>query len=107
MNSKSSPQPLKDILNPLMKRWADEKRPGAEDIRRMWRKLVGTKAAQHSCPTSLRKGELLVAVDTSVWLWNLSLRRGEFLKELQASWGSDSVQSVRFKIKPLSKKDSN
>lgn len=101
----SGPQPLKELLNPILKRWADEKRPGAEQIQDSWKKVVGARAAQHSRPTSLRKGELLVAVESSVWLWNLSLKRAEYLEKLQTLWGPEIVRSVRLKIKPLLQKD--
>jgi len=90
---------MRDLLSPLVARLTVAKHPSAEEVDRLWRKLVGSKAARHSHPTSLRRGELLVAVDASVWLWNLSFQRQRLVEELQAAWGPETVAAIRFRMK--------
>ena len=94
----SAPQAISDVLSPLMTQLTATKRPTADEVGRLWRRVVGAKAARHSRPTSFRLGELLVAVDTSAWLWNLSLQRPKLLKGFRAAWGPDLVTSIRLRI---------
>jgi len=93
------PQRMRDLLSPLVAHLTVARRPSAEEVDQLWRKLVGSKAARHSRPTSLRRGELLVAVDTSVWLWSLSFQRQRLVEELQAAWGHETVSAIRFRMK--------
>ena len=101
----ATPQPIGDVLSPLMTRLAEAKRPTADEIGRLWRRLVGAQAAQRSRPTSLRRGELLVAVDTSAWLWSLSLRRPKLLAGFRAAWGPEQVTAIRLRIRTASPRD--
>ena len=95
-----APRRVEEILSPLMARMTVARRPSADEVAALWRQLAGPRAAQHSRPTSLRQGELLVTVDSSVWLWNLSLQREALLKGLQAAWGMDAVSAIRLRIHP-------
>lgn len=97
----ATPQRISEVLSPLMVQLTEAKRPTADEVGRLWRRLVGTQAAQHSHPTSLRRGELLVAVDTSAWLWHLSLRRPKLLSGFHAAWGPDSIATIRLRIKTV------
>jgi len=94
-------QRVQELIAPLVARLAAAKRPSADEVSTLWRRLVGPKAAKHSHPTSLRGGELMVAVDTSTWLWNLSLQRPRLLEGCQAAWGVDTVTMIRLRMKPL------
>ena len=91
---------VEEILTPLIAQLTVAKRPTADEAAKLWRRLVGPTAAKHSQPTSLRRGELLVVVDTSAWLWNVSLQRPRLLEGLQAAWGSEAVTAIRLRIKP-------
>lgn len=97
----SATQRVQELVSPLVARLAAAKRPSADEVAALWRKLVGTKAARHSHPTSLRGGELMVAVDASTWLWNLSLQRPRLLEGCQAAWGAATVTMIRLRMKPL------
>ena len=94
-------QRVHDLVAPLVARLAAAKRPSADEVTTLWRALVGPKAAKHSHPTSLRSGELLVAVDASTWLWNLSLQRPRLLEGCQAAWGAETITTIRLRMKPL------
>lgn len=97
------PRRVNEILSPLITQLTVAKRPSAEEVAQVWRRLVGPQAAKHSQPTSLRRGELLVAVDTSAWLWNLSLQRQRLVEGLQMAWGGEAVTIIRLRIKPWAK----
>ena len=94
------PKRAQEIVAPILTAMAAaaNQQPSVEEAGTRWRKLVGAKAARHSRPTSLRRGELLVAVDSSAWLWNLSLQRQELLEGLRAAWGPETVKAIRLRI---------
>ncbi|OGX38970.1 MAG: hypothetical protein A3C53_03605 [Omnitrophica WOR_2 bacterium RIFCSPHIGHO2_02_FULL_68_15] len=95
----STPQRISDVLSPLLTQLVEAKRPTADEVGRLWRRIVGAKAAKHSHPTSLRHGELMIAVDASPWLWHLTLRRPKLLEGFRATWGPDQVTTIRLRIK--------
>lgn len=94
------PQRVEAILAPLITALTVTKRPSADEVAQLWRRLVGPRAARHSRPTSLRRGELLVAVENSVWLWNVTLQRQQILEGLRAAWGAEAVTALRCRIQP-------
>lgn len=98
--SAAAPQRISDVLSPLLTRLAGAKRPMADDVKRFWRRVAGAQAAKHSHPTSLRDGELIVAVDASPWLWYLTLRRPKLLEGFRTTWGPDHVTTIRLRIQP-------
>jgi predicted nucleic acid-binding Zn ribbon protein len=75
--------------------------PAAEDIESIWKKVAGKKASAHTKPASLRKKCLVVNVDGSSWLYELTLRKGEFLKNLKKKLGSDKIKELQFRIGEL------
>jgi hypothetical protein len=68
-----------------------------ERIREQWAGVVGPDGARRSRPESLRQGVLTVAVDSSPWLHELTLRSGELLARVQASHGG-AVTALRFAL---------
>ena len=53
-----------------------------EEIASVWAHAAGRKAAGHTRPISFRKSVLLVNVDSSSWLYELTTRKKEILKKL-------------------------
>ena len=97
--TRQQPHAVRDLLTPFLAQVTATSRPSAEEVARRWRQLVGAQAARHSQPTSLRGGELRVAVDTSAWLWNLSLQRPTLVRALQAAWGPEAVTVIRLRMR--------
>ena len=95
----ATPRQIHEILSPLVGKLTVARRPSAEEADQVWRKLVGRKAASHSRPRALRGGELMVAVDSSVWLWHLSLQRQRLLEGLRAAWGQEAVSTIRLRMR--------
>lgn len=68
-------------------------------ISEVWPQVVGGKIARHTRPVMIRKGKLLVNVDGSVWLYELTKRyKGRLLKKLQKKVGEKTLREIQFKI---------
>lgn len=61
-------------------------------LQREWSTLFGEPLSLHTCPADLKKGELLITVDSPLWLQQLKFFKGEMTAKL-ASYG---VTGVRF-----------
>jgi hypothetical protein len=68
-----------------------------ERIRERWESIVGPEGSRRSSPESLRQGVLTVAVASSAWLQELTLRSGELLARVQSRHGS-GVTALRFAL---------
>jgi len=63
-----------------------------------WARVVGREIAQHTHVSGLRSGELMVAVDSSVWATELSAMGTHLLERLNQALGQTAVKSVRFTV---------
>ena len=72
--------------------------PTSDEIGAVWKEVAGPKAFAHSRPASLRKKRLVVAVDGSAWLYELTLQKGDLLKGLKKHMGSDKIEQLQFRI---------
>ena len=76
----------------------DRRRAEAEVVK-VWNNLLDPDIVAHAQPTGLRKGTLVVAVDSSVWLSELvRYRRKEILNRLQHSFGRDCIARISFRV---------
>ena len=88
---------IKSIIGKLDK----EANPTSEDIEKIWRDIAGGKTSSHAKPVSLRKKRLVINVDGSSWLYELTLRKNELLAKLKKRLGEDKVKELQFRIGEL------
>ncbi|MCM8761243.1 MAG: DUF721 domain-containing protein, partial [Candidatus Omnitrophica bacterium] len=63
-----------------------------------WRRAAGDDAAKHSKPTTLKKAVITVSVDSSSWLYELTMRKKEILNKLEKAIPNKKIKDVRFRI---------
>lgn len=93
----TSPRPVADLV--LLAMPALEEPLVADRIRRAWPRLVGPEAARRSRPETLSNGRLVVAVDNSPWLQELSLRAAELTERLGREFSA--VRSLQVVLGPV------
>jgi len=64
-----------------------------------WRRLVGPAVARHTAPADLRDRTLQVAVDSPVWMQQLSFLRNELLRNL-GPYGVDRLTFRLGRVRP-------
>ena len=67
-----------------------------------WGEIVGENFSKGTQPTRLIRGVLMVKVESSVLLNQLSYIKGEILKRLSDKIGKGVVKDVKFKIGRIS-----
>jgi predicted nucleic acid-binding Zn ribbon protein len=59
-----------------------------------WDSVVGDVVSQHATAAAIREGTLFVDVDSSVWMQELQLLRGEIIERLNAHCGHAFVKQI-------------
>ena len=93
--------PIADILPLLMKKLGVEDRSWMERLTEEWALLVGKDLAVHARPGRLENMSLVVFVDNSVWLSELSrYGRRQMLSILQKRFGAERIRSIVLQLDP-------
>lgn len=87
------PRALRDVLTEVLGglRLGD---PAEARLFAAWPRLVGAEAAKASRIEKLEAGRLYVATDSSVWGYELGMRRESLRKTLNEFLGTDTVKEV-------------
>ncbi len=67
-------------------------------MQEVWERLVGKEAAKHSWPRQLTRGRLLVEVENSGWMYNLSLKKNQLLQGLVELLGASRMKELSFRM---------
>ena len=88
---------LKNIINGITKKGGLTE----EDVAAAWDGAVGKNAAAHSRPRSLKDSRLIVNVDGSSWLYELTVRKKEILGKLGAELKNKKIKEITLRIGEL------
>ncbi|HEX8949726.1 MAG TPA: DUF721 domain-containing protein [Dissulfurispiraceae bacterium] len=89
----------RSILSSLLKDLGLEERVRVEFIRKEWTALFQEPLSLHTCPVGMKNGELLIHVDSPVWLQQLKFFKQDIAKKLQRY----GVTEVKLKLGRLYK----
>lgn len=88
-----------DVLGPLLKKLGLERKLREARIALKWKKIVGERVAAHSRPVAVRGRTLIVNVDSSVWLTELSRYfKEKILSKIHDEMGEKRIKDIRFRI---------
>jgi hypothetical protein len=88
---------IKDTILNIMQTWeAQERQAPAQDLDLWLKKILTKKELKHIKIDYFRKGIVGISVDSSPWLYSLTLRKGDILARLRHY--SDNVKDIRLRI---------
>ena len=87
-----------DVLKETLKKLISPSRPSEEGVAVLWGVAAGCDAGKHSKPIGIKKSELIVNVDSSSWLYEMTLRKKAILKGLEGKFGKKVIKNIRFRI---------
>ncbi|OGW39388.1 MAG: hypothetical protein A2Y97_12845 [Nitrospirae bacterium RBG_13_39_12] len=70
------------------------------EIKKNWHKIFNKPLSYHMYPFKFSNGEILINVDSPVWLQELNLRKEEILRKMN----SYEVKTIRFRLGRVSTK---
>lgn len=85
---------ISNLIAPYVKTLGLEGALRLEELRREWGTLFGEPLSFHMSPASLRNDELLINVDSPVWLQQISFYKADILKKLRRF----RITEVRFRL---------
>ena len=62
-----------------------------------WEEIVGPKVAAVTIPERVSHGNLIVKVTSSVWKYELTMRKQEILKKIHQVTGSLEIKDIQWK----------
>ena len=87
---------IKDIVHDVLEK-ISSKKPGEQiQLQETWKRMVGEGGQRHAAIHGFRDGVLSIHVDSSIWLFQMSLKKKTFLNELQKK--NPDIKQVVFKI---------
>lgn len=96
MRRQSSIKPLGAALDALAKDLGIEQKLTEYRAITEWADIVGEHIARETTATRISKGVLVVRVRTSTWRNELTLRKKEIIKRVNAALGAEVVKEIRF-----------
>ena len=82
---------IKQTLQVVIKDIEQQQCQETKDIFKLFREGLASRERRHVKCSALKKGVLTVKVDSSAWLYQLSLKKEEFLNKL-------GLKDIRFRI---------
>lgn len=90
------PKGLGDIVADLTRESGWTSSLAREDLVLQWEDVAGAETAAHATPVSLTDGVLVVRCDSTAWMKNLSMLRGQILTRIITAHPDARVASIRF-----------
>lgn len=97
MPRRKDASPLSSVVEAVLQNLQSQKKP-MEEVQKLWVRLAGRDAAEHSWPRRLAQGRLIVEVENSGWMHELGTRRQELLEDLIEWMGAGRVRELQFRM---------
>ena len=89
---------VSDALKKLLPKLGLTERLNEQEVQDAWREIVGDFLAEHSSPTSMKDGVLIVQVLQPTVRYELDRSwKPEILKKLKERFGAKAVKEIRFR----------
>lgn len=98
---KGKAEHIDGLVKSIIEKLDKQSNPTSDEIEDVWKKVAGEKAFSHTKVTSLRKKNLVINVDGSSWLYELTLRKKELLNAFIKKIGKDKIKGLQFRIGEL------
>jgi predicted nucleic acid-binding Zn ribbon protein len=93
--------PLEGVLKDIISSLGGKGKFTQEDLGAAWEAVVGKTAATHSKPKTLKGPRLVVNVDESGWLYELTIQKKSILVKLSTELKSKRIKDITFRIGEL------
>ena len=87
---------IKDIVHDVIKKISSKKPEEQIQLQEIWKRIVGEGGQRHAAIHGFHDGILTIHVDSSIWLFQMSMKKKKFLKEIQKT--NPDIKQIIFKI---------
>ncbi len=90
---------IDSVVSGLLQRLEAHKVKKANAVREAWREAVSKKALGHTQPVSFKNNVIMVIVENSSWLYELTMEKKEILKKFNKKYsGRKKARDIRFRV---------
>ncbi len=93
-----SPEDIGRIINQVLKKLDTKTHGQKEEILEAWRRAIAPEALSHTKPVAIKKSILTIEVDSSTWLYFLSLKKREILGAMKKALVTGKIEDIRFRM---------
>lgn len=94
----NQPTPIKDIVKSVIGPLTGERTTERVRVLDAWWGVVEPPFKPHTKPIALKNHTLIIHVDESGWLYELTLQKIQILRKLQERVGEHLVRDIRLRI---------
>ncbi|MDO8602476.1 MAG: DUF721 domain-containing protein [Candidatus Omnitrophota bacterium] len=94
----TKPEDIGGVLNQVIKKLDAKTHGQREDVAKAWWGAIEPGAVSHTKPVAIKKNILTIEVDSSTWLYVLSLKKKSILAAMQKTVGKEKIEDIRFRI---------
>jgi len=96
------PEDLGAIIKQVIKKLDTSAHGSKEAIVKAWENAAGSEAVRHTKCVAIKKTILTVEIDSSTWLYFLSMKKKPILAAMKKALGKKSIEDIRFRIGEIS-----
>jgi len=96
------PEEIGLIISQVIKKLDTKTHGSIEEVVQAWQNAIEAKAISHTKPVAIKKNILTIEVDSSTWLYFLSLKKKNILKSMEKALGKGKIEDIRFRIGEIS-----
>jgi predicted nucleic acid-binding Zn ribbon protein len=89
------------ILNQIIRQYGLEGKFREYRLAQQWEEIVGETIAGHSRPEAIRFRKLILRVDSSVWIQQLSFFKKEMIEKANNALGGRVIDEVQLRVGPM------
>jgi len=90
------PHGLGDIIDGLTTKLGWDSPLAQSELIASWSEIVGVDTAEHSSPTSIEDGTLIIRCDSTAWATQLRLMRSQVTTQIALRFPGAGITTVRF-----------
>ena len=98
----TKPEGIGGVITQVIKKLDAKTHGQREDVVKAWQDAIEKDAGSHTKPVAIKNNILTIEVDSSAWLYILSLKKKSILASMQKTAGKEKIEDIRFRIGEIS-----
>jgi predicted nucleic acid-binding Zn ribbon protein len=95
---RNRPEDIGDIISQVIKKLDTKTHGQREEVVQAWQRAIAPEALSHTRPVAIKKNILTVEVDSSTWLYMLTLKKKSILEAMKQALAKGKIEDIRFRI---------
>ncbi|MFA6356691.1 MAG: DUF721 domain-containing protein [Candidatus Omnitrophota bacterium] len=95
---KNGPVAISQAVEAVLRGLGSGKAPQADLLSKAWVRAAGENSTKHTRPVDIKDGVLVVHVDSSGWLHQLTMEKIKILSRMKDEMGVDVIKDIKLRI---------